>query len=312
MTAHAIPHAPARVEARATLRRHGRTFHFAGRLLGPVHGARAARLYAFCRHVDDLADTAKTREAGSAALAHAALAVRERRALGPETADFLDLMRETGMDARAPLALIEGVTSDLDAVRVSDEAELIDYAYSVAGVVGLMMCDVLDVGDPAAAPFAIDLGMAMQLTNIARDVGADAALGRRYLPGAWVGEAEPEAIADPGPALQGALQTATRQLISLAERYYESGEQGLGFLPAHARPAILTAARVYRAIGARIAANGWRSWDRRAVVSGPEKLARAASALAAATTTTRARAEAARHDAALHAAITRRFGAHAP
>ena len=179
LTAGAIPAPPARVQAQAVLRRHGRSFHFAGRLLGPVDGARAARLYGFCRHVDDLADTAKTREAGAAALARTALAVRERRPLGPETADFLDLMDETGMDARAPLALIEGVSSDLDEVRIADEAALIDYAYSVAGVVGLMMCDVLEVDDPSAYPFAIDLGVAMQLTNIARDVGADAALGRR-------------------------------------------------------------------------------------------------------------------------------------
>ncbi len=294
------------------LRRHGRSFHFAGRLLGPDHGERAARLYAFCRHVDDLADTAETREAGSAALARIALAIRETRALDTKTADFLDLMQETGMDARAPLTLIDGVACDLDRVRVADEAGLIDYAYSVAGVVGLMMCDVLDVDDRAAAPFAIDLGVAMQLTNIARDVGADAALGRRYLPGDWVGEAEPEAIADPGPALQGALQTATRQLLSLAGRYYDSGEQGLGYLPAHTRPAILTAARVYRAIGDKIAANDWRSWDRRAVISGPEKLSRGVGAVAASTGKTRKRAQAARHDAALHAPIAHRFRAHAP
>jgi len=142
-----------------------------------------------------------------------------------------------------------------------------------------MMCAVLDVRDPRAKPFAIDLGIAMQLTNIARDIGEDARMGRRYLPASWLGDVPAEDIATPGLALQRELSGATRRLLGLADRYYASGEAGLAFLPLRARLAILAAARMYRAIGARIAASGYQTWDRRAVVGPAAKAGYTAQAL---------------------------------
>ena len=274
-----LSHTPEFAAQASMLARHGSSFHFAGRLLGACHGQRATRLYAFCRRVDDLVDEASDAQAAARALDVLELALRTGVGGPTWLVDLRQLQAETGLSATPLLDLIDGVRRDLGEVAFQSEEDLIAYAFQVAGSVGLMMCAVLDVHDPRAYPFAIDLGIAMQLTNIARDVGADARLGRRYLPGAWVEGVSAAAIRAPGEPLQTQLRVATRRLLELAERYYLSGESGLGFLPPRARLAILTAARVYRGIGARIAQLGFRSWDQRAVVSKPNKLGYAAAAL---------------------------------
>ncbi len=297
-------------DARAVLRRHGRTFSLASHLLGRVHASRAATLYAFCRHVDDLADEASDAAAARHALAAVSCALADGRADDPRTSAMLALQAETGMPVAPALALVAGVASDLDPVRIADETQLIRYAWSVAGTVGLMMCAVLDVRDPRAAPFAIDLGIAMQLTNIARDVGEDARMDRRYLPATWVGDVAAAAIATPDAALQTSLRTATQRLLALAERYYDSGEAGLGFLPARARVAILAAARMYRAIGGRIAAANYRSWDRRAVLGPAAKTGHAALALASFACVPRLHRRDALHDARLQQALQGITSAH--
>ncbi len=289
--------------AREVLRRHGRTFHFASHLLGPRHTERAATLYAFCRHVDNLADDADDPAAARRALAAVANALRTGQPHDPWTAAMLSLQASTGMATAPALDLVAGVCSDLDPVRIEDEAALVRYAYQVAGTVGKMMCAVLDVEDPRAYPFAVDLGIAMQLTNIARDVGEDARMGRRYLPSSWIGDAEPADIAAPDPALQLALSAGTQRLLALAERYYASGESGLGFLPPRARLAILAAARMYRAIGGHIAASGYRSWDQRAVIGSAAKSGYLAEALLSFAVSPRLHRRTAVHDPSLQFAL---------
>jgi phytoene synthase len=292
------PEAAARV-----LARHGRSFHFASHLLGARHGDRAARLYAFCRRVDDLADEATDAAAARRSLDVLEAALRAGSGGPAWLAELRQLQAETGLTNAPLLDLIEGVRSDLGEVAIADEDALIAYAYRVAGSVGLMMCAVLDVHDPRAHAFAIDLGIGMQLTNIARDVGADAALGRRYLPAAWVGSGTAAEIRAPDENLQAGLRAATARLLMLADRYYRSGEAGLGFLPLRARLAILTAARVYRGIGARIEAAGFRSWDQRAVVGGAGKLGYAAGALGAFLLRPSLHSRRASHDASLQRAL---------
>lgn len=295
---------PGTVEAaRSVLRKHGRTFHLASRLLGAAHAERAAVLYGFCRHVDDLADESGDAVAAMAALEAVRRSLRTRQAEDPWTAALLALQAHTGLSLAPVHALLDGVQSDLSPVRLADEASLVRYAYQVAGTVGVMMCAVLDVRDPRATPFAIDLGIAMQLTNIARDVGTDARMGRRYLPASWVGDVPACDIAAPDPALQRELRGATRRLLRLADRYYASGEAGLAFLPLRARLAILTAGRMYRAIGGRIAAADYRSWDRRAVVGPAAKAGLASQALFALAFSARLHRRDAVHDASLQHAL---------
>jgi phytoene/squalene synthetase len=290
-------------QARRTLAAKGKTFDWARRLLGPTHADRATRLYAFCRHLDDLADEAADAGEAQARLAAVSTALRAKKSADPVIADALRLLDECGIDPEIPQALIEGLRADLASVRIQDEAELLRYCYRVAGTVGLMMCDVLDVHDPAAAAFAIDLGVAMQLTNISRDVLADARLSRRYLPASLVGDLSAEDLINPSPATREAVRRGVHRLLTLADVYYASGEQGLRALPTRARYAIRVAGRVYQAIGGRLRARQLDVWAGRASVGLIRKGAITAGALGAGVFASLAGNPATPHEASLHDAL---------
>ena len=249
------------------LRKNGRSFNFARTFLTEVQGQRAARLYAFCRYIDDLADETPDKRRAKGELEHVKAQLTHTLPPSVRVADFLRLAEETNLNLEVASALVDGVMSDLSMVAFETTTELVRYAYKVAGTVGLMMCSVLDVEDPRASPFAIDLGVAMQLTNIARDIHEDALNGRRYVPGPWIGGASASQIANPDPLLKLHLQEAANRLIELAEIYYESAYEGFGYLPARARFAILIAARIYRQIGLKLRRQGFAVWDGRTVVS---------------------------------------------
>jgi len=245
---------------------HGRSFHWARRLLSARHAERATRLYGFCRRIDNLADEAACKAEAHAALDTVRRALRDDRSDHVEVRDMLQLMHACHIDPSIPLELILGVESDLGDVRVNDMDELISYCYRVAGTVGLMMTAALDVTAPDALPHAIDLGIAMQLTNICRDVRDDALLGRRYLPASLMGDIEPEALIDPTAAVRARTCEALAVLLDLADRFYASGEHGLHFLPTGARTGILVAARVYRGIGVALRRRDCDCWSSRVVV----------------------------------------------
>lgn len=290
--------------ADAVLASKGRSFHWARHLLSPIHAARATRLYAFCRYIDDLADESASTDAAREALAAASYSIRTGRSRNPVIIDAIDLMRECAIDPAIVLELIRGVASDAEPVRIADEAALLRYCYHVAGTVGLMMCRVLDVDDPAALPHAIDLGIGMQLSNICRDVAADAASGRRYLPASMVGDLPPEALIDPAEALRPLLRRCIAVLLDHADTYYRSGEAGLAYLPIGARSAILVAARLYRAIGTRLRQRGHAYWSGRVAVHGGAKTLLTAHALLTAPVKPSFWSAPRRHDDALHAALT--------
>ena len=263
------------------LAQRGQSFHWARRLLNSRHAERATRLYGFCRRIDDVADEATDAAAAHAALAVIRLALQTGECDDAETADMLQLMRACSIDPAIPLELIRGVEGDLGEVRVADMDELLRYCYRVAGTVGLMMTAALDVTAPDALPHAIDLGIAMQLTNICRDVREDALLGRRYLPATLVGPLEPAALVDPTMSVRAAVTHALRMLLDTADRLYASGEQGLRYLPGGASTGILVAARVYRGIGTVLRAREFDCWSSRAKVSTAGKLAITLRALVA-------------------------------
>ncbi len=270
---------PAKDQALAVLKSHGRSFYFASHLLAPEYRARAARLYAFCRYVDDVADEAIVPDLAIKELDCIKHSIQSGRSDNPCVSDMIALMQELAMPQAPVLSLIDGIQSDLTMQQIQDEADLLRYAYQVAGTVGLMMCELLDVQHKQAWPFAIDLGIAMQLTNIARDVGQDAALGRIYLPATWLGSMAAKEILSPSAQQALSLQSSTKRLLALAQEYYQSGLSGVVYLPPAARYGIIVAAHVYSEIGQTITHSDYRSWDRRAVVSQPRKVVCAASAL---------------------------------
>jgi phytoene synthase len=257
----------------------GRSFHWARHFLGSRHAESATRLYAFCRYLDDLADESSTPTDARSKIESVRKDILDGESADASISDGLSLARERGISREPILELINGIASDVGEVRIADKDELIRYCYRVAGTVGLMMCRVLDVRSPAAYPHAVDLGIAMQLTNICRDVLEDAARCRRYLPSSLIGELSPEELINPNTAVRAKLALGVLDLLRLAEEYYRSGEEGLSYLPLRARGAILIAARVYRGIGIDLVSRQGDCWSRRAMVSSAQKALITATAL---------------------------------
>jgi phytoene synthase len=142
----------------------------------------------------------------------------------------------------------------------------------VAGVVGLMMASIMGAQDPRVLDRACDLGLAFQLTNIARDIVEDARMGRCYLPAQWLREAgiPPSALAE--PRHRAALARVAARLVDYAEPYYDSAQQGIAALPLRSAWAIASARKVYRQIGIEVKRRGARAWDERAGTTRATKL----------------------------------------
>lgn len=250
----------------AAIRRGSKSFHLASLLL-PVRVRQATHaLYGFCRHSDDLVDDPR---AGPDALArlHDRLEAiyAGSPAANPIDRAFARLVRDHAIPKSAPLALLGGFAMDMEGRRYDSIGEVKDYATGVAASVGIMMAMVMGVGDASSLARAADLGIAMQLTNIARDVGEDARNGRLYLPRDWLTEAGIDADAFlRRPRFSPALAGVVRRLLEEADHHYRLGHAGIERLPPDCRLAIRTAALVYREIGVRIAAQGHDSVSRRA------------------------------------------------
>ncbi|MCH8479379.1 MAG: phytoene/squalene synthase family protein [Wenzhouxiangella sp.] len=298
-----------RFNPKKVLRRHGRSFYLASFLLPSVERLHAAQLYTLCRTLDDLVDDSVCTVQARTQLTQIAKGILQPHQACGLSSDWMELMSITGIKPETVLDLIDGLSSDLDQVRITDERALLRYAYRVAGTVGLMMCAVLDVQHPAARPFAIDLGVAMQLTNIARDVLEDAERGRRYLPESWVGDLSPERVLKATITDQAAMVDGVRRCLKLAQRYYHSGIAGLHFLPRRFRPAILVAARIYQSIGDCIRSAGYRTGERRAVVPARDRILIAAGALIGQGVAQQMRSSSPAHDAGLHRHLGGFYGA---
>ncbi len=234
-----------------------RSFRWASAFLSATQRGRVADLYAFCRAVDDLADAQGVTPEAKQDLdrLHKALAAEPNgQSLWPEAyLWFRELCLDCGIEFQVVQELIDGMISDLGVVRMPSDADLIRYCYQAAGTVGLMMCSVLGVRDPRALGRAVDLGIAMQLTNISRDVLEDAQASRVYLPADRLRAAgvEPEQLIQ-GRANARGVSLVVNDVLALADVYYRSADEGMSFLPARARWAVLVASRLYRGIGRRL------------------------------------------------------------
>lgn len=254
----------------------GKSFYWASHFLSTQMACNAARLYAFCRLLDDMADGDIYDGPARLARIHGSLQSGQPSD-DPALADFQPFMSEMGFSTAVLSALLDGLLQDQkDHVCLSSEADLLRYSYRVAGTVGLLMCEVLNSEIADAKLYAIDLGIAMQLTNIARDILEDARMGRRYIPADWVNGMSPAAIcqASKEPDGENALQikAAIVRLIKLADTFYQSGARGYPYLPWRAHLGIAVAARVYRQIGVQLETTGYAWHLGRQVTSKSTKL----------------------------------------
>ena len=285
------------------LARKGKSFHWARRFMAKAYADPTTRLYEFFRHVDDVADEPNATLNPRAALEKISSDLSHGSSSNQIVGNMIMLLEQYKVNPAIALIFMAGVASDLNTVQVTDKDSLLRYCYQVAGTVGEVMCSVLGCRDMQAISHAIDLGIAMQLTNICRDVAADAAAHRRYLPASMVGDITPSALVNPATHLQPQIQACIKDLLDTADMYYQSGEAGLAYLPVGARSSILIAARVYRAIGTKLRAQNYKYWLGRTFVPQRTKNYITLSVLVAIPFMPRFWFLAKNHDAALHSAF---------
>lgn len=275
-----------RAACAALLRGGSFSFHAASRLLPASVRDDATALYAFCRVADDAVDGAAAPAERVALLARRLDALcRGRPEDHPADRAFAAVIRRHAIPRDLPAALIEGFAWDAAGRRYRDLGALRAYAARVAGSVGVMMALVMGVRDPASLAAACDLGLAMQFSNIARDVGEDARNGRLYLPLDWLADAgiDPDALLA-APVFTPALFRVVARLLAEAEALYERAAPGIAALPLRCRPGIEAARVIYREIGREVARGALLGRDplrHRARVGGARKLALALGALPA-------------------------------
>lgn len=290
MNAHAGASPNLLAHATRTIEVGSKSFAAAARLFPPATRRSVLMLYAWCRHCDDVVDGQELGFAAAPAGAHAGhratgagteldrLYDETRRAYAgepmrePAFAAFQEVALGNAIAPRHAFDHLAGFAMDVGETRYETIDDTLRYCYHVAGVVGLMMASIMGARDERVLDRACDLGIAFQLTNIARDIIDDAAIGRCYLPSEWLVEAgiPPDHVAL--PRHRAALATVAARLVDYAEPYYASAAIGIHALPLRSAWAIATARNVYRQIGIEVKRRGARAWDTRAGTSKATKL----------------------------------------
>ena len=256
---------------RDLLRGGSKSFDAASKLLPRQIRDPAIALYAFCREADDAIDDGH----GSLDELHERLAAAYAGRPLPSPTDraFAHIVDIFAIPRALPEALFEGFAWDAEGRRYPDLPALRAYAVRAAGTVGAMMAVLMGVRDPDRLAAAIDLGVAMQLSNIARDVGEDARNGRLYLPLDWLRDAgiDPDTfLADPRHS--DALGQVVARLLDTADAHYRHATAGIARLPVNCRLGIAAARLLYAEIGEQVRRRGLDAVSARAVVSGRRKV----------------------------------------
>ncbi len=273
-----------RLACRTAIRTGSRTFHAASLLLPHRVRDAAIQLYAFCRMADDAIDeSAEPRVALADLQARLDAAYRGQPFDAATDRALARVVMQHRVPVEIPAALLEGFAWDAEGRRYETFDDLQAYCARVAATVGVMMALLMGVRSANALARAADLGVAMQLSNIARDVGADARAGRLYLPLAWLREVgiDPEALVAT-PRFDARLAVVVDRVVSAARELYQRAVPGIDELPATCRPAIHAARLMYEEIGEEVVRSAGDSINRRAVVPRRRKLQLMARALRAA------------------------------
>ncbi|MBS0240573.1 MAG: phytoene/squalene synthase family protein [Proteobacteria bacterium] len=276
-------------QAKSRLARGSKSFAAAAALLPSRQRESIVLLYSWCRHCDDVIDEEElgfeTSRPGIPIaerlerLREGTLAALQGRASQPEFLALERVAHQHRIPERYPMELIHGMSMDATGHRYRAIDETLSYCYHVAGVVGVMSAIILGVRDRPTLERASDLGIAFQLTNIARDVVADARRGRVYLPETWLDEAGIARGELLEPAYRPALFAVARRLLDVSDEYYRSASVGIAELPARSAWAVAAARRIYARIGTKMRERGPASWDQRLWTSPANKLAAASLAI---------------------------------
>ena len=267
--------------ARRSIDKGSKSFRAASRLFDPLTRERAWLLYCWCRHCDDVADGQVAGRGQTEVGSVASLREQTCRVLTGQPVEALpfralaQLLKECPIPHRYIEDHLQGFAMDEVGWHPQSEEDLATYCYHVAGAVGCMMAVVMGVpaDDEATLERAADLGIAFQLSNIARDIRDDHARGRCYLPRNWLKElrVEPEQLFDEKNS--PALTTMAARLVDDVAVYEASARKGVDRLPFRSRLAVLAALRIYGAIGRQVGALGSAAWDQRVTIGKSRKLA---------------------------------------
>lgn len=269
------------VLGRRSIAHHSKSFALASRLLPAASRDDVAVVYAWCRRADDAVDEAPAHEHGPALarLRGELDAIYAGREVDDDAlAAFQRVVHERGVPRWYPDELLAGMAMDASGFRYRTIDDLVAYSYRAAGTVGLMMCHVLGVDRPQALRHAAHLGIAMQITNVCRDVAEDWGRGRLYLPEEVLAERGARGLSEhlggPLPAWARApIASAVEGLLARADLYYASGDAGLPMLSSRSAFAVRAARLIYSEIGRVLARRAYDPLSGRARVRGAHKLA---------------------------------------
>jgi len=249
-----------------SLEKHGKSFYWASFFLPNKNKDAASELYSICRYFDDLADEAPTDQSEKLKSEFVQICNNVEHPINK-------FFKSNNIPIQILGDLIQGLIQDQKLVRIQTEKDLIEYSYQVAGTVGLMMQPLILIKNKNANKHAVDLGIAMQLTNIARDIYEDAIMNRVYLPKEWLKEISIEHLkSDSNDEIQTQMSAILRRLINLSEIYYQNGFSGMKYIPIKTRLAIFFAAKIYRAIGMKIKCNNYQYSNKRVYLNKLNKL----------------------------------------
>ena len=252
------------------LKKHAKSFYFAGLLLDKQTLHDASVLYAFCRQLDDAADIEDMSEK-SVKLQQLITDYRTDHSQNEINIAFKELKKQYQLNNRFIDDLILGVSSDIQFKQPKDLKELIFYSYQVAGTVGGLMARILGATNEKAWRFAIDLGIGMQLTNISRDIKEDALNNRIYLPQDQLGS-DIDATTILNPEHKTKVYHVTKEILNTADKYYQSGFSGIYYIPKKNKFSILIAGMLYQSIGNKVLNNNEKFLKQRVYLTLFEKI----------------------------------------
>ena len=261
--------------AKNDIKKGSKSFALASFFFSRTQKEAAWKLYAWCRFCDDVIDHAAHLTEAQARVQELIEKTKACYAGHPPSEHpwlgFAQVVREHHIPEKYPLDLLRGFQIDAAGLGISNREELIDYCYCVAGTVGLMMCHVMGISDTKALRNAVDLGCAMQMTNIARDIREDFKIGRVYLPDTWLAEQGLTRADFFEPMFRQDLRPVVQRLMWEADSLYASGRSGLHFLSLRSAWAVCIALNVYREIGRKVIRQNENLFEQRLVISPKRK-----------------------------------------
>ena len=253
------------------MQKHGKSFYWASWFLDKNTANKLFTVYALCRRLDDLVDTSNENPEAKEEIARV-ISLTNNNQYKEAFEEFKSIDSKLHPRQDIIIEFLKGQLSDLDFRQPNDLGQLLKYCYRVAGVVGLMICDVLDIRDSKLRYFAIDFGIAMQLTNICRDIKEDAQIGRIYLPKNETASLAIGNFRSPSNTDLIIINSSRDKLIKLADEYYQSGICGINQLPKKIKRSFMVASNIYQGIGHKIIKKKCSFNEQRQYLSKFEKL----------------------------------------